>query len=353
MREISKMAANARVYTRWATTALKYRLQHVQTGLLDRNLQQNMLMKQQVMFYPTSKHYNPKFRKERAQKFLKIDLPDFDKMRKDQNLSPDELRRKMKKEGKQPPRTHNERPINISCTAGVFEEYVPPEGDGKSSLVSTKGAKQRLMGLEKKGTSLMAVRKIKKYLTNFDIKEFAQEAQDIVIEAQDLLQNVTKNEERLHELVSEKAYPELTHGLDLKTLRWSFVGSIEPPRVVHVRVTDMMSKENLYAQVTVRLFTQQCLAIYDRFGRLMYGSEHLVKDILEYVVFENHISNLYGQWRIHSKIIPEWMPPRDPILRTYRLPEFEPIEEEPEETEETVEVKQSDDGDKTTQLATA
>lgn len=50
---------------------------------------------------------------------------------------------------------------------------------------------------------------------------------------------------------------ELTHGLELKTFKWNFVRSIEPPRVVHVRVTDMMSKENLYAQVTVRLFTQQ------------------------------------------------------------------------------------------------
>lgn len=335
----------------WAT-ALRCRLQHIQTGLLERSLQTHLLRKQQVMFYPTSKHYNPKFRKERAKKFLKVDLPNFDKIRNDQKLSPDELRIKMKKEGKQPPRTHQERTINISCTGGIFEAYVPPEGDGKSSLVSTKGAKQRLTGLEKKGTSLMSVRKIKKYLADFDTKEFAQEAQDIVMEAHKLLENVKENEERLHELVTEKAYPELTHGLELKTFKWNFVGSIEPPRVVHVRVTDMMSKENLYAQVTVRLFTQQCLAIYDRFGRLMYGSENVVKDVLEYVVLENHISNLYGHWRIHSKIIPEWMPSRDPILRTYRLPEFEAIEDDPEEEDENVEVKPSDDGDKP-QFATA
>ena len=33
--------------------------------------------------------------------------------------------------------------------------------------------------------------------------------------------------------------------------------SLEAPRVVHVRTTDMLSKENVYAQVTVRLLTRQ------------------------------------------------------------------------------------------------
>ena len=27
--------------------------------------------------------------------------------------------------------------MSIGCTGGVFEEYVPPEGDGKVSIVST------------------------------------------------------------------------------------------------------------------------------------------------------------------------------------------------------------------------
>ncbi|GAB1597922.1 probable 39S ribosomal protein L45, mitochondrial isoform X1 [Argonauta hians] len=293
-----------------------------------------MLMKQQVMFYPTAKHYNPKFRKERARKVLKIDLPDYDKYRKDKNMSPDEIRMKMKKEGKLPPRTHEERPLNISSTGSIFESYIPPEGDGKSTLISSEGAKQRISGIEKKGKSFLDLRKIKKYLEDFDSKEFGQQAQDIFVEAQTLLQNIEENEERLHELVTENAYPKLTHGLDLKTCRWKFVGSLEPPRIVHVRVTDLLSKENLYAQITVRLHTQQTLAIYDQFGRLMYGNENLIKDILEYVVFENHISNIYGQWRIHGKIVPEWMPPRDPILQTYRLPKFDPIEEIVEDNEE-------------------
>jgi large subunit ribosomal protein L45 len=38
----------------------------------------------------------------------------------------------------------------------------------------------------------------------------------------------------------------------------------------------------------------------------MYGNELTGKDVLEYVVFEKHLSNMYGTWRIHGKIIPEW-----------------------------------------------
>ena len=36
-----------------------------------------------------------------------------------------------------PPRPWQERTMSIGCTGGVFEEYVPPEGDGKVSIVST------------------------------------------------------------------------------------------------------------------------------------------------------------------------------------------------------------------------
>lgn len=49
----------------------------------------------------------------------------------------------------------------------------------------------------------------------------------------------------------------MTVGLDTKTLRWNFVDSIEPPRTVHCRTTDLLTKDNLYAQVTVRFHTRQ------------------------------------------------------------------------------------------------
>lgn len=60
------------------------------------------------------------------------------------------------------------------------------------------------------------------------------------------------------------------------------------------------------------------MAIYDRFGRLMHGSEIIAKDVLEYVVFEKHLTNQYGVWRIHAKIIPDWLPQKEPASTTFR-----------------------------------
>lgn len=46
----------------------------------------------------------------------------------------------------------------------------------------------------------------------------------------------------------------------------------------------------------------------------------MAKDVLEYVVFEKHVINAYGKWRVHGKIIPEWLPPREPAVLTYAEP---------------------------------
>lgn len=71
----------------------------------------------------------------------------------------------------------------------------------------------------------------------------------------------------------------------------------------------------MYGQVTVRMHSRQALAIYDRFGRLMYGQEDVPKDVLEYVVFEKHLMNPYGSWRMHGKIVPRGRPRSSPSLR--------------------------------------
>lgn len=59
----------------------------------------------------------------------------------------------------------------------------------------------------------------------------------------------------------------------------------------------------------------QTLAIYDRFGRLMLGSEEQPKDVLEYLVIERHLINPYSRWRLHGKIVPSWAPAKDPIIK--------------------------------------
>ncbi|KAG0721860.1 putative 39S ribosomal protein L45, mitochondrial [Chionoecetes opilio] len=79
------------------------------------------------------------------------------------------------------------------------------------------------------------------------------------------------------------------------------------------------------------------LAVYDRFGRLHHGSEVVARDVLEYVVFEKHVANTYGSWRVHDKIIPDWMPPKQPVRKTYKVQDVEEEEETPAATEEPTE----------------
>lgn len=271
-----------------------------------------------------NKHHDPKWKKFRREKYVRLELPKFNE--KFEELTAEEQRSRMKERGIKPPRPYMERPFYISATGGTFEPYVPPEGDGKMSTV--KGfAKEKMQFLEKKGKSMLSVRKIRNYDEDFEPPEFAEQAQQIYIKAHEAMANKDKYEMRKY--VTERAYPEMRHNIKDKTIRWKFLKSLELPHVIHARTTDVITKENIFAQVTVRFHTQQTLAIYDRFGRLMHGSEILAKDVLEYIVFEKHLSNEYGTWRLHDKIIPDWAPPRDPSRRT-----FVEVPEEPKQLEE-------------------
>lgn len=49
----------------------------------------------------------------------------------------------------------------------------------------------------------------------------------------------------------------MTYNMMNKTIHWKFLESLEPARLVHARTTDMISKENVFAQLTVRFHTQQ------------------------------------------------------------------------------------------------
>ncbi|XP_071967691.1 large ribosomal subunit protein mL45 [Engystomops pustulosus] len=232
-------------------------------------------------------------------------------------LTVEEMTKKAKAAGIVVPQETLERPINISCTAGILDAYVPPEGDARLSTLSKDGLKQRTEQLKQTAASQLAIRKIKNYDEDFSTKTFPGEAQEIFIEAHNCLTQFDRH--KFHSLVTERCYPEMVRGNRYRTIRWSFVESLEPPRIVQVRCPEMVTKGNLYGQVTVRMHSKQTLIIYDRFGRVECGSEE-PRDVLEYLVFERHMVNPYGLWRLHGKIVPSWAPPKDPIVKTVMLP---------------------------------
>ncbi|NXW84524.1 RM45 protein, partial [Alopecoenas beccarii] len=195
----------------------------------------------------------------------------------------------------------------------IMDPYVPPEGDARLSSLSKDGLKQKMEKLKQSATSQLAYVPPLELIT-LCCSSFAGFCPAVVRCC------IFFNKQKLHSLVTERCYPEMVRGNRYRTIRWSFVESLEPPRVVHIRCDSLVNRGNLYGQVTVRMHTRQILAIYDRFGRLMYGGEQTPKDVLEYVVFERYLVNPYGAWRMHGKIVPEWAPPKGPIVKTVMIP---------------------------------
>ncbi|NWT93721.1 RM45 protein, partial [Urocynchramus pylzowi] len=200
----------------------------------------------------------------------------------------------------------------------IMDPYVPPEGDARLTSLSKDGVKKQMQKLRQTAASQLAAN-----LCGVRAGICVGRKGKFVWGKAGICGGKCKNffnKQKLHSLVTERCYPDMVRGNRYKTIRWRFVESLEPPRVVHVRCEGILNRGNLYGQVTVRMHSRQILAIYDRFGRLMYGGEEIPKDVLEYVVFERYLVNPYGTWRMHGKIIPEWAPPKDPIIKTVMIP---------------------------------
>jgi len=74
-----------------------------------------------------------------------VELPDYEKDKMDsEDYSPEKLRTRYKEKGIQPTRPWIERSTFINNTGSIIEPYVPPEGDGKISPISTAVKSQML-----------------------------------------------------------------------------------------------------------------------------------------------------------------------------------------------------------------
>ena len=63
-------------------------------------------------------------------KFVKLNSNFF------RQITPEERRTHLKKEGLLPPMQYNEAPMFLASTGTIFDPYIPPEGDGRSSILS-------------------------------------------------------------------------------------------------------------------------------------------------------------------------------------------------------------------------
>lgn len=254
--------------------------------------------------YENTKHWDQKWRTARSRKVWKVDLPDFDKARQgNKNMTPEEVRSKFKEKGVAPPNPYEEREIFSPCTLALIDAYQPPPGDGKSSSLIDKVKLPVVAGADfvKWRRHVNVIKSFEG--EEFNVDSFTKQTTDIYIKAHEALAN--KDDKSIFQYVTEHCFPVMAAGLNRHTIIWKYLGDVEPPQAVQVRAADMIGKGNKFAQITVRMHTKQILAVYDRHGRLAYGSPTDVKEVLEYIVFEKYLANEYGTWRVHERIRPQ------------------------------------------------
>ncbi|CAI4232481.1 unnamed protein product [Auanema sp. JU1783] len=277
-------------------------------------------------------HVNEKmFRRMRGRKIPTIDLPDDAEQRELDALPPTEVRLALLKKGINPykdvqPRNWQESQVTMQSFNAVVDPYVSPE-DPLPFLGSNLGENTRLKAEEVKervlhkyhnwrnGTSRI---KKKEGFEKFDPTKFGPTADHIYEEAHKAL--MSRDTKTLHKFITERAYVKMWPDVSNGSIFWELVERVEPSKVVAVRCADNPYKSgNDIAQLTVRMHTKQKLAIYDRFGHLILGSETEPRDVVEYVVFENHIAVVDGVWRLHDKVYPKWSQPKQGAHLTKEL----------------------------------
>lgn len=69
----------------------------------------------------------------------KIQLPDIERQRKLQQAGDVEaLRENLKKQGVVPSNPEREFPVYMGCTMGTIDSFIPPESDGKASILTVE-----------------------------------------------------------------------------------------------------------------------------------------------------------------------------------------------------------------------
>lgn len=252
-----------------------------------------------------NRHWDPQWKKERADRIVKIPLPQYEVERRLQkSVDPAARKEHLKKMGRMPVNPEQEYATYITSSREAFDNYIPSEEETKSTRFWLQ--EKTYDPLKGKTKSFRATRKIRQYEPEFDPRDFVLEAKQIYINAHKALAG-KKTQDEMLELVTENIFPEMMHNARNVSIYWDLVDWLEDPKLLHVRAQPIIESDNLFGQCTVRFFSKQILAVYDRFGRLIHGHPHVAKDVLEFAVFEKHVVNTYGKWRLHTKIVPPWL----------------------------------------------
>jgi large subunit ribosomal protein L45 len=196
-------------------------------------------------------------------------------------------------------------PMAIASLNRLLFEHAPLEKKDRAPISSKLGRSQRWADSKESLSTLYSIATIRRKLRKVDPYlpiEFARRVQDMFVATNAALQGRMK--EKLRMLTTENALNSLKSEFDDKHFVWELVEEVERPHVLVAKVAPMTTKDNLFAQVVVRIHTQQVLAVYDKSGRLYRGHPTEPRTVVDYVVMERHIVDPNSSWRIAGKLMP-------------------------------------------------
>lgn len=181
----------------------------------------------------------------------------------------------------------------------IFSDYLPVR---RFFILTPAGLKERWNAFKNGLWTIYSLVHVRKHCKPFKLKEFAKEAQDIYIDVNKAL--ISKDKHKLQDLATSSVYLSLRNEYFSpdKNLHWRYISTVTRPKVVHVRANPVETKDNVFSQITVRIHSKQVMAVKDKHGRHLKGSDKEVREVVDYVVFERHLSNKHGKWRVCGKL---------------------------------------------------
>ncbi|KAI7899796.1 uncharacterized protein BX663DRAFT_519540 [Cokeromyces recurvatus] len=203
--------------------------------------------------------------------------------------------------------THQDKQILLR-DHGVFANYVPPEQTPSMFTDFTKWRLTKWRNLKNSVQNLLSVGLIKhkSLYEKWNSRKFLSEAIETYKDMNDAF--ARGDRAILEEVCLDSMYSNLKNQLKHRNnahWEWRYHGDVEQPKIVCVRClgTTGLSKHGFsIGQVTVKMFTKQSMAVYDKKNKLIGGDPNKIHNVLEYVIFQKTISDPEDIWRIYGKI---------------------------------------------------
>ncbi|KAI9258993.1 hypothetical protein BDA99DRAFT_606192 [Phascolomyces articulosus] len=190
---------------------------------------------------------------------------------------------------------------------GVFANYVPPEtAPAISDFARWRLTKWRNLKNNVQNLLSVGLIKYKSQYEKWDSRKFLEVAEETYKDMNDAF--ARGDRQMLEEVCLDAMYSTLKNqikGRGHARWEWRYHGEVEQPKIVCVRCvgTTGLSKHGFsVAQATLRMYTKQSMAVYDKKNRLIGGDPNKIHNVLEYVVFQKTISDPEDIWRVYGKV---------------------------------------------------